>query len=166
MSSSYLLQGRYIESLAVILDFSCKEIVNGAFLEIGDSNIHIAKAELIIAEKFRALCSNKHDPNNNFLPRSKDFYDIFILYVEKYNRSPGTKVIKEIRTYIERCFSIKDMPIELLKTLEESSQREFHRRNFQEQVLDTLDRESKYVDVTFEQTYSETLEFLDTIMNI
>ena len=154
-----------IESLAVVIDFTCKEVVADSFINLEDLDIHIAKAELIIAEKFRALCSNEFDPKNNILPRPKDFYDIFILYVGKYNRDPDSDTLNCINDYIVKCFEIKDMPLELLKNLDNGSQRDFHRRNFQEQVIDTLDRKNRYIDITFDQVYSETLEFLDKILN-
>ena len=131
-----------IESLAVVIDFSCKKVVADSFISSGDPKIHIAKAELIIAEKFRALCSNEFDPKNNILPRPKDFYDIFILYVGKYNRDPDGDTLNSIHDYIDKCFDIKNMPLDLLKNLDNSSQRDFHRRNFQEQVIDAYSGES------------------------
>lgn len=153
-----------LESLKVSVDLSCDEVVDSAEIEFVDDVIKYAKIPLIVAEKYRALCSNLHSEDATIRPRSKDFFDLFLIYAKYYQRNPDAKTIKEIQNLLNVCFKKKEMSLEYLKKLEDPSQKEFHGRNFQEQVLDTLSESSSFKSVTYDQVYSESLEFLDILI--
>jgi hypothetical protein len=134
-----------------------------AYFGIRVFNARIASVSLIVAEKFRALCSNLHDSALNPAPRPKDFYDLFAIYAVCFNRNPALKDLKEMKDLLQKCFDIKDMPLDLLTQLGSSEQKAFHAMNFQQQVLDTLEVDSKFKSITYDQAYSDALEFLDKI---
>ena len=60
-------------------------------------------------------------------------------------------------------FSIKDMDLELLEKVYLKDQKDFHGQAFEEQVLQTLSEDGKFRDIAFDQVYSESLEFLDSL---
>jgi predicted nucleotidyltransferase component of viral defense system len=154
-----------IASVAIVIDFACNEYVDDAVTSSIDA-VKIAKIPLIVAEKFRALCSNLHDPGLNPFPRPKDFYDLFAIYSLVFKRVPDPSSLREISLLLNRCFALKNMDVSLLKQLDTEQQKSFHSRNFQQQVLDTLELASTNKNLTFDQAYSESLEFLDKILAI
>ncbi|MCP4134736.1 MAG: hypothetical protein GY754_27425 [bacterium] len=96
-------------------------------------------------------------------PRPKDFYDIFVLYNLYYKKKITEKNKALIQKAIKKCFSIKNMDIKLTKFIESEKVKNFHSRDFEGQVANTLLQDSIYNDVTFDQIYSDTLELLDII---
>jgi hypothetical protein len=151
-----------IESPVVIIDCTCNEYVDDVVV-VSFGGVRTATISLIVAEKFRALCSNLYDPKANTFPRPKDFYDLFVIYVVLFNRQPNQSVLKEIKDLLQKCFDKKAMPLSLLDSLDSDKQKAFHSRNFAEQVTDTLESGGRFSSVTFDQTYSDTLEFLGKI---
>ena len=113
-----------IGSQAVTIDFSCNELVPGmAIISLG--GVQTACVSLIVAEKLRALCSYPHKPDLNPNPRPKDFYDLFVIYTVLFNRHPAGEQLLEIKSLIEECFAIREMPLALLQRLEDPDVREF-----------------------------------------
>lgn len=157
-----------IESLVIIADFTINEVVDEPYIIETDNEIRLATIPLIIAEKFRAICWQLDEflENEKKSQRPKDFYDIFILYNIHYKKNIDSKNLKLIKNAMLMCFNIKKMDIELTKYIESETVKNFHSRNFKEQVLDTLSHESIFHDVSFDQIYSDTLELLDKINEI
>jgi len=155
-----------IESLYIIIDFSVNEIVEDYLTIKDNSGIKLAGIPLIISEKFRAICSQLQEYENveYKTPRPKDFFDIFLLYNICYGKKPSLKIIKLIRDALDKTFAIKDMDMSLLKKIDTDAAKSYHANAFQEQVLDTLNADSIYKKVTFDQVYSETMLFLDLIV--
>lgn len=151
-----------IESPVVIIDCTCNEYVDDVVV-VSFEGVRTATISLIVAEKFRALCSNLHDPKTNTFPRPKDFYDLFVIYVALFNRQPNQSALKEIKDLLQKCFAKRAMPLGLLDGLDSDKQKAFHSRQFKEQVTDTLEPGGRFSAVTFDQTYSDGLEFLGKI---
>jgi hypothetical protein len=157
-----------IDGLAVVIDFNCGEIIETNYIEFVNHNIKIATIPLIIAEKFRALCSQIENiiPNYRPTPRPKDFFDIFIIINKYYHNNLSNDVIQTIKVALNQCFNKKSMDLKLLNKLYEDNVKIFHESMFDDQVLKTLQISSKYKDVTFDQVYSEVLEFLDELLYV
>lgn len=155
-----------IDSLAIIIDFSCAEIVESNYIYFVDHKIKIATIPLIIAEKFRALCSQIENlkPIYRPTPRPKDFFDIFVIFNRYYHKNPSDDDIQKIKTALSQCFNKKSMDLQLLKKLYDENVKHFHELMFDDQVIITLHTSSTYKDVTFDQVYSESLEFLDKLV--
>jgi predicted nucleotidyltransferase component of viral defense system len=151
-----------LDSTAIVIDFTCNEFVNDRVI-VTIGGIKVANVALIVAEKLRALCSNLHEPELNPMPRAKDFYDVFAIYAICFRGSPAPKDLKEMKDLLRECFAVKNMPLDLLDPLGEVAQKAFHGSNFQQQVRDTLEVASRYKRVTYDQVYSDTIEFLDKI---
>lgn len=152
-----------IESLKVVIDISCGQFISPKYCK-KEGIIKYATFPLIIAEKFRALCCHSFDPELNPLPRSKDFFDIFLIFNLIYQRKPDKRILMNLKTASEKCFAIKNMPLSLLQTLYTDEEKEFHRTNFEAQVLDTINPSSKYKKTSFDQAYNDTMELLDLMM--
>lgn len=155
-----------IESLYIIIDFSVNEVVDDYLTVKDNSGVKLAGIPLIISEKFRAICSQLEECINveYKTPRPKDFFDIFLLNNICYGKKPSLKTIKLIRDALEKTFAIKGMDMSLLKKIDTDAVKSYHANAFQEQVLDTLNADSIYKEVTFDQVYSEAMLFLDLIV--
>ena len=105
-------------------------------------------------------------PKEDILPRSKDFFDIFLIYNIVFQRKTSRKDLVNINHVLDKCFKMKNMNLELLKELDSEQQRSFHRDAFEEQVLQTLPADSFFKDVTYDQTFSDTLELLDKLLSV
>ena len=154
---------RDIEGFKVIIDFSLSEYVEEHVCVTSEDGIRYAHPDLIIAEKYRALCSHKFDPEANTTSRAKDLYDIFFILREVYTSNPPEETQKRIVSLIEKVFQIKEMSTRLLKTLDEEETKEFHSNTFESQVIATLTANNPYRRISYDQVYSEALEFLDNI---
>lgn len=154
-----------IDSFTVIVDFTVHEIVEQSAIEILDGRTRTATPPLIVAEKYRALCSliDPQQTTGQLDPRPKDFFDIFLIYNVIYDRDPKEAILRKVSALLNKVFAIKRMNLDLLERLYDPDQKTFHRQAYEEQVTQTLSPNSKYKDVTFDQIYSESLEFLDRL---
>ena len=157
-----------INSLAIIADFTVNEIVEDPYFEETENKIRFATIPLIIAEKFRAICWQLEENTINQYknPRPKDFYDIFILYTVHYKREISNSHLYLIKDAMKKCFSIKNMSLDLIDCIDNEKVINFHKPHFQNQVSDTLSRDSAFHDVTFDQVFSNTMELLDMIKSL
>lgn len=155
-----------LEGLAVVIDFNCSEFVDANFIEFVENKIRIATIPLIVAEKFRALCTQLENINPRYkpTPRPKDFFDIFLIFNKYYQKNPTEHNIHEIKEAMKKCFERKSMDLELLNQLFDDNVKYFHESMFSVQVLNTLPTTSIYKDVTYDQVYSESLELLDKLL--
>jgi len=130
------------------------------------SGIRLAGIPLIISEKFRALCSQLDEciEADYKTPRPKDFFDIFLLYNVVYRKKVSDEIKALLRQTLYKVFHIKNMEISLLKKLESDTVKSFHAIDFQTQVLDTLNLNSRFKTITFDQVYSDAMELLDIII--
>lgn len=152
-----------ITSLAVTIDFACNERVP-ELLVVRFGDVRTARVELIVAEKIRALCSYPYSPNSQQNPRPKDFYDLFVIYSVLMGKNPTVEQLKEIKLQVVESFRVKSMPLDLIDRLEDPAVIEFHSRNYDAQVIETLSPTSRFKRVTFAQVYNDSLELIGKIM--
>lgn len=157
---------RDLESILVMVDFTVNEVVDESLTVKNASGIRLAGIPLIISEKFRALCSQLDEciEADYKTPRPKDFFDIFLLYNVVYKKKVSDEIKALLRQNLYKVFHIKNMEISLLKKLESDTVKSFHAIDFQTQVLDTLNLNSRFKTITFDQVYSDAMELLDIII--
>lgn len=151
-------------SVFIRIDFTFGEVVSDKWVVVC-KDINYAGIPLIVAEKYRAICSQIEGavPGVIITPRPKDFYDISILFNTVYKKSPSKKELVFINDAMSECFSIKEMSLKLLERLDDNEIKLFHASNYDDQVTLTLPANSKNKDITFDQVYSDTLELLDLL---
>lgn len=117
---------------AVKIELSKREYCLGyGTQEIDGIEIKLYTPEMIVIEKLRALCQQmpEYTQRSTKAQRARDFFDIYTVnHGYQITRCMPNK-IPYLRDLLHNIFAIKEVPIELLKNIEQS--REFHRADFQ-----------------------------------
>lgn len=97
--------------------------------DLNGYTIYVYTPEMIVFEKFRALCQQMPDygkivKSSSLSPRARDFYDIFQI-IERFEIDVTTKENVEL---LKKIFQAKRVPIELIAKI--ADYREFHRQDF------------------------------------
>lgn len=104
-----------------------------------DYNINVYSPEMIVFEKLRAICqqNERYDEivRTNRRPRSRDFYDIFIL-MDEFSIDPSSAENKEL---IGNIFAAKRVPLGFIKQIE--NDKAYHQENFETSLKDTITRQ-------------------------
>lgn len=103
------------------IDISKYEYVQGKELKEFDGHkLYIYPPVLIVCEKIRAICQKmkeyRGNPNDNDLPRARDFYDIYIVCE---NLQKVDFKLLENRETLKQVFNAKDVDLNLLLKVEE-----------------------------------------------
>lgn len=141
------------------LDFSDHEFCGlSRWKEINGISIHGYTRELLVLEKLRAICqqhpSYPYRLNKN---RARDFYDI-----DQLIQDIDELFIKTCRQNIDKVFSAKEVPLDLLSDLWSEAFTDEFARGF-DQVKDTIHGQAHEFE-----TYLESVRFLvlDLLPNI
>lgn len=106
------------------IDISKFEFVESAELVDFDGfELRVYSPAMIVYEKLRALCQQlpEYEPVTHPRPRPRDFVDIVSVLAEREDEVLAKSELLGL------VFSAKDVPVEWLRRISESGQREFHR---------------------------------------
>ena len=122
--------------------------------------IRVYTAEMIIAEKLRAICQQmkEYQLKTKRAARGRDFYDIYILAKTLQIDFTGDEFLKILR----KMFYVKEVEILLLKRIE--NYRELHRTDFPS-IRDSLkpDAELESFDLYFDYVLNVTKKLLEAL---
>lgn len=134
-------------------------------VELDDYLVRVYTPIMIVYEKIRAICQQMKEyqeiMHTSRTPRARDFYDIWVVIKELEIRQEV--VNKENIDILKEMFELKDVPLKLLKNIQNQETKEYHELDFPT-LKDTVKDSHQLQD--FEYYYNYVVELVDDILKI